>query len=152
MLLGGDNMDLALAHACEEKLGQKLEPARFGQLVLACRSAKEALLGEEPPEDIPVTVLGAGRKLVGGALSVRLPREDVERVVLEGFLPKVPREAKPEKSRSALVAFGLPYERDAAITRKVPTREIDGPRLRHRCRRRHRLGAHGLKRQDQEHA
>jgi molecular chaperone DnaK (HSP70) len=119
LLLGGDNMDLALAHACEGRLGQKLDPARFGQLVLACRSAKETLLGEEPPEDIPVTVLGAGRKLIGGALSTRLSRAEVEKIVLDGFLPAVERDAKPEKTRSALVAFGLPFEKDAAITRHI---------------------------------
>ncbi|WP_438015251.1 Hsp70 family protein [Sorangium sp. So ce315] len=131
LLLGGDNMDLALAHLCEPRLvgaGEKLDPARFGQLVLACRAAKERLLGgappdadaaPAPPDDAPVTVLSHGARLVGGALTTRLGREEVERVVLDGFFPETPRDARPHRGRSGLVAFGLPYERDVAITRHV---------------------------------
>jgi molecular chaperone DnaK (HSP70) len=119
LLLGGDNMDLALAHLCEQRFATKLDPARFGQLVLACRAAKETLLGARGPEDAPVTVLGSGSKLVGGTLTTRLTRAEVEAVVLDGFLPNVSRDAKPERSKTALVAFGLPYEKDAAITRHL---------------------------------
>lgn len=143
LLLGGDNMDLALAHLCEPRLvgaGEKLDPARFGQLVLACRAAKERLLAggassggagsaastggaggaaPSPPDDAPVTVLSHGARLVGGALTTRLGREEVEGVVLDGFFPEAPRDARPQRGRSGLVAFGLPYERDVAITRHV---------------------------------
>jgi len=125
LLLGGDNMDLALAHLCERRLlpeGERLDPARFGQLVLACRGAKERLLGGregEVLEDAPVTVLAAGSRLIGGTLTTRLGREEAERVVLDGFFPEAPREARPQRARSALVAFGLPYEKDVAITRHV---------------------------------
>ncbi|WP_437965447.1 Hsp70 family protein [Sorangium sp. So ce260] len=127
LLLGGDNMDLALAHLSEPRLvggaGEKLDPARFGQLVLACRAAKERLLGggdaPAPPEDAPVTVLSHGARLVGGALTTRLGREEVEAIVLDGFFPAAPRDARPQRGRSGLVAFGLPYERDVAITRHV---------------------------------
>ncbi|HXN34486.1 MAG TPA: Hsp70 family protein, partial [Polyangiaceae bacterium] len=122
LLLGGDNMDLALAHACEPRLvdpGHKLDAARFAQLVAACRGAKEVLLGESAPDDAPVTVLGSGARLVGATRSTRLTREETERIVVEGFLPIVAPDAKPQRSRGALVAFGLPYERDVAITRHV---------------------------------
>ena len=120
LLLGGDNMDLALAHTCEPRLSEKkLDAARFGQLVLACKAAKERLLGEKPPKDAPVTVLAAGSRLVGGAMTTRLTREETSKIVLEGFFPEVGKDAKPERARSALVAFGLPYEKDAAITRHV---------------------------------
>ncbi|WP_437333042.1 Hsp70 family protein [Sorangium sp. So ce394] len=155
LLLGGDNMDLALAHLCEPRLvggtGEKLDPARFGQLVLACRAAKERLLGGDassggapagggaasggnapagggassggaapaPPDEAPVTVLSHGARLVGGALTTRLRREEVEAIVLDGFFPEAPRDARPQRGRSGLVAFGLPYERDVAITRHV---------------------------------
>ncbi len=122
VLLGGDNMDLALAHACEPRLvdpGHKLDAARFAQLVAACRGAKEVLLGGSPPDDAPVTVLGSGASLVGAARATRLTREETERIVLEGFLPMVPTDAKPQRARGGLVAFGLPYERDVAITRHV---------------------------------
>jgi molecular chaperone DnaK (HSP70) len=128
LLLGGDNMDLALAYLCEPRLvapPSRLDPARFGQLVLACRAAKERLLdggpGAEgsPQDEVPITVLGAGARLVGGTLSTRLGREEVERVILDGFFPRAKRDARPERPRTGLVAFGLPYERDVAITRHV---------------------------------
>ncbi|MDI1430079.1 hsp70 family protein [Polyangium sorediatum] len=122
LLLGGDNMDLALAHLCESRLIEapdRLPPARFGQLVLACRAAKERLLGDDPPNDVAVTVLGKGARLIGSALSTRLSREEAERVVLDGFLPPATLADRPRRGGSALVAFGLPYERDVAITRHV---------------------------------
>ena len=120
LLLGGDNMDLALAHGCEARLaGGTLDPARFGQLVLACRAAKEKLLGPRPPKDAHVSVVSPGARLVGSTLTTRLEREEAERVVLDGFFPEVPKDARPERVRSALVAFGLPYEKDVAITRHV---------------------------------
>lgn len=122
LLLGGDNMDLALAHACEGRISpeERLDPMRFGQLTLACRAAKEKLLGDSnSPEELPITVLRAGSKLVGKALTTTLTRAEAEKIVLEGFWPLVEREAKPQRSRTALVAFGLPYERDVAITRHV---------------------------------
>jgi molecular chaperone DnaK (HSP70) len=123
LLLGGDNMDLALAHRCEARLiasPERLEPARFAALVLACRAAKERLLGGDARESEPITLLGAGSSLIGGALSTRLDRDEVEQVVLEGFFPPAARDAQtPSRARSGLVAFGLPYERDAAITRHI---------------------------------
>jgi molecular chaperone DnaK (HSP70) len=110
LLLGGDNMDLALAHLAEARLGgAKLDAARFGQLVGACRAAKERLLADDAPASVRVTVLGHGAKLI----------EEAERVVLDGFFPPADRAAKPERARGGLVAFGLPYERDPAITRHV---------------------------------
>ncbi len=124
LLLGGDNMDLALAHACEPRLaneGSRLDVARFAQLVSACRGAKEMLLGASPPEDAPVTLLGRGADLVGASRTSRVSRDEVERLVLDGFFPVVSPEARPNGPRGALVAFGLPYERDVAITRHIAT-------------------------------
>ena len=123
ILLGGDNMDLALAHVAESRLargGGKLETAELAQLVLSCREAKERILGGSGNEvdEARVTVLGRGSKLVGGARSTALKREEVERVVLAGFFPEVVGDA-PEKPRAGIVSFGLPYERDPAITRHV---------------------------------
>ena len=128
LLLGGDNMDLALAHALEPRLadatgagqeGSKLDAALFAQLVAQCRDAKEKLLGDAAPDDAPVTVVSHGARLVGGARSTRLTREETARIVLEGFLPMVPADARPQRARVALVGFGLPYEREVAITRHV---------------------------------
>ncbi len=121
LLLGGDNMDLALAHAVEPRLGQdeRLDAARFAQLVGACRAAKEILLGAAPPHDTPVTVLGSGARLLGAARTTRISREEAERIVLDGFLPLVASDARPLRTRSGFVGFGLPFERDPAITRHI---------------------------------
>ncbi len=121
ILLGGDNMDLALAHVAEGRVakgGGRLEPAELAQLVHSCREAKERILGDASVDEARVTVLGRGSRLVGGARSTALKRDEVERVVLEGFFPAV-KEDEPEKRRAGIVSFGLPYERDPAITRHV---------------------------------
>lgn len=121
ILLGGDNMDLALAHVAEARIvghGDKLDPLALGQLVVACRDAKERLLGGDL-EEARVTVLGRGGKLVGAARSATLTRADVEEIVTGGFFPDVAKDAAPARARGGIVAFGLPYERDPAITRHV---------------------------------
>ncbi|MDB4996991.1 MAG: DnaK-related protein, partial [Myxococcaceae bacterium] len=117
LLLGGDNMDLALALVAEERLGGGLDSARFAQLVAAARAAKERLLGGE--DEVPIRLLAQGSQLVGGTRGTTLTKDDAERVVLDGFFPRTPRDARPERRRSALVAFGLPYEKDVAITRHL---------------------------------
>jgi len=119
LLLGGDNIDLALAHLLEGRLsdGQRLPAARFAQLVSAARAAKEELLSNDAAETT-VTLLGAGSKLVGGSKKTTLTREEIERV-LDGFFPIVSRDDKPARARAGLVAFGLPYASDPAITRHL---------------------------------
>jgi molecular chaperone DnaK (HSP70) len=122
LLLGGDNIDLALAQICERRLvepPERLEPRRFAALVHACRAAKERLLGPEPPDEVAIRVLGLGSGLVGSTLGTMLSRNELERVVLEGFLPVVSPGAGAPPRRSGLVSFGLPYESDPAITRHV---------------------------------
>ena len=121
LLLGGDNMDLALAHAVEQSMPEesRLEASLFAELVLACRAAKERLLGQDPPADDTIRVLGRGSALVGAVHTAKLTREQAETIVLDGFFPAVDVNAPPPEARAALVGFGLPYERDAAITRHV---------------------------------
>ncbi|HYD40533.1 MAG TPA: Hsp70 family protein [Anaeromyxobacter sp.] len=121
LLLGGDNMDLALARLAETRLPERLEPARFGLLVLACRAAKEGLLAEDAPPSVPVAVAGRGSKLVGGAVSAALGRDEVRALVLDGFFPAVAPGDRPRRgARTAgLAELGLPYEPDPAITRHV---------------------------------
>ena len=122
LLLGGDNIDLMLAHLAEERLlnqGGRLSSADFAQLVEQCRLAKERLLMESGPDHATVTLLGTGRRLVGGARSVTLTREEVHRIVLDGFFPKVSLQDRPQGIRSGLVEFGLPYVADPAITRHI---------------------------------
>lgn len=122
LMLGGDNIDLALAHLAEKQLLQankKLNAASFSQLVQQCCVAKEHLLSNESLEKTTVTVLGSGSRLIGGATSLELHAEEVRQLVLEGFLPQVALDDKLKSKRSALLEFGLPYVADPAITRHI---------------------------------
>ncbi|CAN5589865.1 Hsp70 family protein [soil metagenome] len=121
LLLGGDNMDLALAKAVEAKLpAGKLEAAQFGGLIQACRAAKEALLVAKPPESFPVTVVGKGRSVVGGTVSMPLTAHDVRQSLFEGFFPAVPFEAMPTRTaKTGLQEMGLPYVTEAAVTKHL---------------------------------
>ncbi|NDP64714.1 Hsp70 family protein, partial [Polaromonas sp.] len=123
LMLGGDNMDLALAHAVETRMGgtagTPLSASRLAQLMDRCRAAKEVLLAHDAPEQAPVTLLGGGARLVGGSRTVMLQRAEVERLIVDGFFPQVGLDAQPVQARGGIVAFGLPYARDAAITRHI---------------------------------
>ncbi|MET0339661.1 MAG: Hsp70 family protein [Polyangiales bacterium] len=123
LMLGGDNMDLALARASEPALmsgGENRLPAtRFAQLVEQCRGAKERMLGASPPEHESVSVLGTGSKLIGGTRTTQLGRERVEALVVDGFMPRVTLGQGPDVRRVGLVEFGLPYVADPAITKHV---------------------------------
>ncbi|MBM4265141.1 MAG: Hsp70 family protein [Deltaproteobacteria bacterium] len=125
ILLGGDNMDLALAFAVRERLragGTKLDAWQFRGLVQGCREAKERLLGADAPDAVPISVLGRGRKLIGGTVRTDLARSEVEAVVLDGFLPAVATGARVEDAAGAgLSEIGLPFARDPAITRHLAT-------------------------------
>ena len=120
LILGGDNLDLALARMIEEKLtggGQQLTPAQWSTLTRVCRQVKETLLGENPPDHWQVNLPGSGSRLIGGGLQVDVTREEVEQLLVEGFLPLVPREARPEAATSGFREFGLPFAPDAAMSR-----------------------------------
>jgi molecular chaperone DnaK (HSP70) len=130
LLLGGDNMDLALAVHLEPTFSGlrnvRLEPARFAELTLAARRAKEALLSSDdaPPETTaPVTLLGRGSKLLGGAQSAPLSLAEVSRLLIDGFFPLVepaaPGLRPPPPKTGALRASGLPYARDPAISKHL---------------------------------
>ncbi len=119
LLLGGDNLDLALAQKVEADLQREITPRELGQLLLACRAAKETLLGADAPTAFPIAISGAGSKLVGSSLRAELSREDVARLVLDGFFPEVASTERPRRASSALLSLGLPYERDPAITRHL---------------------------------
>jgi molecular chaperone DnaK (HSP70) len=120
ILLGGDNMDLALAHATAEQLPDKLDLLQWRALVHACRGAKERLLSADAPEKVPVSVLGRGSKLIGHTVRTDLKRAHVERLVLDGFFPVVDAGARPQRRRTVgLRELGLPYAQDPAITRHL---------------------------------
>ncbi|MCL2724488.1 MAG: hsp70 family protein [Polyangiaceae bacterium] len=121
ILLGGDNMDLALAHFAEARMVQPngcLEPADLAALVASCREAKERIFSGAASA-AKVTVLGRGGRLVGGARTTTLTKEEVFELLLGGFFPMVSGDAQPPRARGGIVAFGLPYERDPEITRHV---------------------------------
>jgi len=119
LLLGGDNMDLAVARFAESKHGDgPLDPERFGQLLLAARSAKEELLGARAPATFPIRLLGSGAQLLGGGWAVDLERSQVQQLLLDGFFPFSEQGELPTR-RSGLSTFGLPYERDPAVTRHI---------------------------------
>jgi len=123
ILLGGDNIDLALAHTVAAELaarGTKIDSFQLQALWNNCRLAKEKLLDPvSPASEVPVTILGKGSSLIGGTIKATLRREQVEQV-LEGFLPRVASTDLPQKARAAgLQEMGLPYASDAAITRHL---------------------------------
>lgn len=122
LMLGGDNMDLGLAHLAEGRLvasGSRLESGQLSQLLQQCRRAKEQLLAVDGPEQISVTLLGSGSRLIGGARSTELSRGEVWHMLLDGFFPEVSVDARPQRGRGGIVEFGLPYAADPAITRHV---------------------------------
>jgi molecular chaperone DnaK (HSP70) len=119
LMLGGDNIDLTLAHRLEPRLtGAERSLSATDLILLAeqCRAAKETLLAARGPESVTVTLLGKGGGLIGGARSVALGRNEALEVVLDGFFPRVGADAAPER-RGGVVEFGLPYAADPAITR-----------------------------------
>jgi hypothetical protein len=122
LLLGGDNMDLALAKFVETKLpgAGRLDAAGYGMLTQACRLAKETLLAADPPPSHTVTVVGRGRAVIGGTLHTPLTPADVRRIIFDGFFPQVPGDAEPARgSRTGLHEMGLPYVSDPAVTRHL---------------------------------
>ncbi|MES2663015.1 MAG: Hsp70 family protein [Pseudomonadota bacterium] len=123
ILLGGDNMDLALAYSVTQKLqsqGQRIEPWQIIALSRACRLAKEKLLSQTDIQSVPVSVPTRGSKLLGGVLRSEVTRAELEQTLLEGFFPWVDQDAQPlQAPRQALQQMGLPYAQDAAITRHI---------------------------------
>lgn len=123
ILLGGDNMDLALAHRVGQKLkaeGHQLDRHQTAALAHGCRGAKERLLADLSLDSEPVAVAGRGSQLVGGTVQAPLTRADVDEVILEGFFPRVAAEASPlERARAGLRQLGLPYASDPAVTKHL---------------------------------
>ncbi len=123
LLVGGDNMDLLLAHTLrsriQEEKGKSLDTQQMLALIRLCSSAKETLLAGEK-EAVPISVLGSGSKMIGGTIKVELKREDVEQVLVEGFFPEAGRDDRPARgAKLGLREVGLPYASDAAITRHL---------------------------------
>ncbi len=120
ILLGGDNMDLALAYVLKMKLeaeGKRLEPWQIQALMHSCRDAKESLLSDTETDEVAVVVPSRGSSLIGGTLRTSLTRDEVERTLVEGFFPRVQISDRPAvQARTGLTTLGLPYAKDARIT------------------------------------
>jgi molecular chaperone DnaK (HSP70) len=120
ILLGGDNIDAALAHHIAQDLPKKLDALQFHALWQQCRVAKELLLEEGTTEkERAITILGRGTGVVGGSIKTKLKRKDLDTILLDGFLPEVSANDEPQGRHAALTEFGLPYAADAAITRHL---------------------------------
>lgn len=130
ILLGGDNMDMLLAHIVEQKMvaeaegaGRTLELDRWQRLSLqhACRGAKEKLLADGgKTKSSQIAIAGKGSKLVGGTLRTEVTREEVQRAIVDGFFPNVEADARPAvRARAALTQLGLPYAQDPAVTKHL---------------------------------
>ena len=121
LMLGGDNLDLALAHLAESRFNQskKLTAASLTKLIQQTRKAKENLLSASAPEEVKITMLGSGSKLLGGTKSIGLSKQEVHQIALDGFFPISDFSEVPDKRRSAVVEFGLPYVADPAVSKHV---------------------------------
>jgi len=123
LLVGGDNMDLALAHHVAGLFAEKgttLDPWQSVALWHSCRTAKETLLATDGPKKHSISVLGRGSKLIGKTVSVEVERQQVSDLLLDGFFPKCAVTDAPAKRRlSGFQEIGLPFESDTAVTRHL---------------------------------
>ena len=121
LILGGDNLDLALAYSLEEQFRregvEQLTPRQWSVLVRVARQVKEALLSADAPEEFTVNLPGTGSRLIGGGIQTVVTRQQVMDVLIEGFLPQTQLAEKPKSAGSGFREYGLPYAADSAITR-----------------------------------
>ncbi len=120
LLLGGDNVDHALAYFAKNKFeeeGHLLDEWQFQSLIHACRNAKEALMGENPPAQTAITLMGRGSKLIGNSINTTITFNEVTKIIVDGFIPVVkPEEKSKQEKRVGLQQLGLPYVQDARIS------------------------------------
>jgi hypothetical protein len=123
ILLGGDNMDLTLAHLLKQKLkvqGVELDRWQLQALTHGCRVAKERLLADESLDTVPVVVPSRGAKLIGGSIRTELTRDEVTAVLIDGFFPECAITDHPaQRARGALTKVGLPFAQDPGVTRHL---------------------------------
>jgi molecular chaperone DnaK (HSP70) len=123
LLIGGDNMDLALAHAAAKAFATrniKLDGGQLLQLWHSSRAAKEKLFSDPSLTSAPVTVLGRGSRVIAGTVQGELTRAEMEKVLVEGFLPDCPPDAEPLRQKAVgLQELGLSYAADPAITKHL---------------------------------
>jgi molecular chaperone DnaK (HSP70) len=122
LMLGGDNMDLALAREVERRLVKRageLDARQWGGLVHTSRQAKEALLSPTGDDRFSIHIAGRGSKVVGGSLRIDLFRDEVVQLILDGFFPRVGFDDPPARGRVGLQELGLPYASDPAVPRNL---------------------------------
>jgi len=123
ILLGGDNMDLALAHTVSQRLaaeGRKLDPWQLNALTFACRQAKENMFADAKLRKSPLVIPGRGSSLVGGTIKAELSRDELTRVLTDGFFPKTAVTDAPQTARrTGLAQMALPYAQDPGVTRHL---------------------------------
>ncbi|TYL48015.1 hsp70 family protein [Marinomonas sp. IMCC 4694] len=121
LLLGGDNLDQALAFQLDPKQISALSATRLAALVQQTRQAKETLLSDDAPDSLTITVLGGGSRLIGGSQKFSVDKGALYEQVQAGFFPLVSLDEPVQKSDYAMHTLGLPYESDPAFTRHLAT-------------------------------
>ncbi len=124
LILGGDNMDLAVAKLAETKIVQsgdrsELSASQWDRLIQASRAVKEAMLQEQRPASYTMNLAAEGAKLLAGAIQVELSAEEIDQTLLDGFFPRAALEDRPTGGQSGFQEFGLPYAADPAVTRHL---------------------------------
>jgi len=123
ILLGGDNMDLALAYTLQAKLeaeGRSIDSWQFLALVHAASKAKIALFDDDSLTEAPIAVPSRGSSLLVRTVSTKLDRATVEQVILDGFFAKTTISDLPQGARRVgLQEFGLPYAADPVISKHL---------------------------------
>lgn len=134
ILLGGDNIDLAIAHLMEPRFagaGDKLAGSQWDDLVARSRDLKERCLAVdgEAVEEFAIALPGRGSNLFGGTLSAKVTRGEILAILLDGFFPECPADARPQQAEAALLEWGLPYANDSAVTRHLADFLRDRPKV-----------------------
>lgn len=124
LILGGDNMDLAVAKLAEQKICRAenrsdLSPSQWDRLIQSSRVVKEAMLDENRPQSYTLNVAAEGSKLLAGAIQVELSADEIDDTLLDGFFPNTSLSDRPERGQSGFQEFGLPYAADPAVTRHL---------------------------------
>ncbi len=133
ILLGGDNVDLAIAHFLEPRLAGRgqLSGAQWDHLIASGRDLKECALAGAglPDERFSIALPGRGSGMIAGSHAATVTRAEIEGVLLDGFFPNCDARAQPYRTQAALREWGLPYASDSAVTRHLAEFVRDRPRV-----------------------
>jgi molecular chaperone DnaK (HSP70) len=130
LLLGGDNIDLAIAHRIESRLtNETLAPRQWNYLVARCRDLKEGCLTDSSGNQFSISIPGAGSSLLGRTLTTQIEREEIESIVLDGFFPQCAAADRPARIEAGLREWALPYAADSAVTRYLADFLRDQPQV-----------------------